>query len=76
MEEGIQNPTAATTLLRPQPGTEPGPLTIRVSVLPITLLGTSRGHQRVTPEGDPCVARKSLVKLLQPVVGNNLIVNT
>ena len=26
-------------LPRPQPGTEPGPLTIRASVLPITLLG-------------------------------------
>ena len=34
---------------KPQPGTEPGPVTIRVSVLPITLLGEG------TPECIPAL---------------------
>ena len=53
-EKLVEKYDLISALMMPQPGTEPGPLTIRVSVLPITLLGTSRGHQRVAPEGDPC----------------------
>ena len=42
-EQFVEKYDLISALMMPQPGTEPGPLTIRVSVLPITLLGTSRG---------------------------------